>query len=493
MAQTSLTPESRAALARVLGPQSDRIATAKAQPFTLRVARDAYSRFMSWNEIALEVTAADHARGPVDGYDQLGPHRASRAMAIVHLAMYDAVNSISRKYRLYSAVPDADPDACLDAAISEAARNSLLAMFPRETARINDAYDRDAPWATAACNSVRLKVDKGKAAGAAAAKAILDLRINDGSKFDERDAGTEQQAKDQPDKYIFFPAGLGKWQPDPVSKIPVALGYDWGKVKPFVITAVDGYLPGPRDIGSPEYAAQFREVESLGAANSMTRKESETFSGIFWAYDGTPALCAPPRLYNQFALQVVEQNQLPASPIADVSDLARFLALLNVAMADAGIAAWKAKWDYSFWRPITAITYAGDDGNPGTTPRADFVPLGAPATNGRGPNFTPPFPAYPSGHAVFGGAVFEVLRAFFPENTSVKFVSDEFNGLNKDPITGISRDYRPKDYFNFSQAEWENARSRIWLGIHWQMDADDGVAMGNKIAQAVLKGALLPR
>jgi hypothetical protein len=264
-------------------------------------------------------------------------------------------------------------------------------------------------------------------------------------------------------------------------------------VRPFVVKDLVPFRPAaPPQLTDPKYTADYIEVKKLGSASSISRKAHETFIGIFWAYDGTPELSAPPRLYNQFALQIVEQNQLEMSPIADVSDLARYLAAANTAMADTGIATWEAKWRESFWRPITAITTALDDGNPQTIADEKFVPLGAPATNGKGPNFTPPFPAYPSGHAAFGGALFGVMRTYYPENTSVHFVSDEFNGLNKD-VTGQTRNYRAMDYLNFSQPEWENARSRIFLGIHWQEDANSGIILGRAIADFVVKNACLPR
>ncbi|MDH2313896.1 vanadium-dependent haloperoxidase [Methylobacterium brachiatum] len=495
-AQTVLTPESQSAFQRVLSPQSDRQSIARAQTFTVRAARDAYSRLLVWNEVAMEVTAADHARGPNEGYDQLGPHRASRAIAIVHLAMYDAINSITRKYVAYSDIADAtDPQnpACIDTAISAAARTSMLALFPREQNRINDAYNRDLSWAKAACEAAQTMSDVGTAIGEDATRRILTLRSNDNSAFNERDAGTQQQAADNPSKYVYVPSDPGKWQIDPVSMIPTALGYDWGKVRPFILKDISLFRPPPHPaLTDAKYTSDYNDVKSIGAASSLKRKPLETFVGIFWAYDGTPELCAPPRLYNQYALQVVEQNQQVMSPVKDVSDLARYLAAINTAMADTAIVTWEAKWREAFWRPVTAIRYQMDDGNPETQPDASFVPLGAPATNGRGPNFTPPFPAYPSGHAAFGGALFGIMRTFYNENTSVVFVSDEFNGLNKDPI-GQTRSYRSREFLNFSQPEWENARSRIYLGIHWQADADEGVTLGRKVAEYISANAFLPR
>lgn len=250
----------------------------------------------------------------------------------------------------------------------------------------------------------------------------------------------------------------------------------------------------PKPLTDPEYTNEYNEVVNLGSATSTIRSPAEELAGNFWAYDGTPRLCAPPRLYNQLALQVYEQNIRKRPDLvgySDVSGLARYLALLNTAMADAGIAAWEAKWHYKFWRPVTGIHYP-DDGNPKTATDAAWVPYGAPATNGK-KNFTPPFPAYPSGHATFGGAIFQVLREIWGENTSFNFVSDEFNGLNFAAGQANARPFVEKTYLRFSDPEWENGRSRIWLGIHWQMDAKAGIEQGNKIGKFVFENKFQPR
>ena len=174
-----------------------------------------------------------------------------------------------------------------------------------------------------------------------------------------------------------------------------------------------------------------------GLVTPTTRTAEQTQIGIYWAYDGTPSLCAPPRLYNQIAMQIAHKMGTDN----DVIELARLLALVNVAMADAGIAIWESKYFYQFWRPITGIRESDEetgpsglgDGNPATAGDPTFSPLGAPASNLTGPNFTPPFPAYPSGHAGFGGALFEMLRNFYrTDRIPFTFVSDEFNGVTRD-------------------------------------------------------------
>src|SRR5262249_15296015 len=157
---------------------------------------------------------------------------------------------------------------------------------------------------------------------------------------------------------------------------------------------------------SAEYAAAFAEVKSIGGDGIVTptaRTEDQTRAGIYWAYDGTPSLCAPPRLYNQIVAVIADQQH------ADIVETARLLALVNTAMADAGIAVWESKYFYQFWRPVSGIRESDPgtgptgigDGNDATVGDPIFTPLGAPASNLAGPNFTPPFPSYPSGHAGF--------------------------------------------------------------------------------------------
>lgn len=492
--QTPLSREGLGDFGRILSPQADRIAVMSRSEFFVRPVSAHNDRLGTWNEIALQVTAADHARGPDEGYDQLGPHRSSRAMAIVHIAMYDAINAITRKYESFTGIADGPGNASVDAAIAVAARDTLVALFPLQEETIRNAYRVDSVSIPGTDEAKR----EGETVGAAAAAAILAARADDKSSIREPDVGTEDQAAADPTKFVYVKPDVGVWQPDPVSNIRVALGYHWGEVKPFVITSAAQFRPlPPPPVSSPEYAALYAEVKRLGGderrGTDTERKGIETFWGIFWAYDGTPGLCAPPRLYNQVAMQFCEQNTRTLLPLSDISDRARYLALLNTAMADAGIAAWEAKWHYKYWRPVTAIRYSADDGNNSTAPDAAFFPLGAPATNARGPNFTPPFPAYPSGHATFGGVVFEIMRMFFGEMTSAEIVSDEFNDRNRGMGTEPVRALQPISFMRLSDPEWQNARSRIWLGIHWQVDADAGIKQGNEIARFVFQNAFQPR
>jgi hypothetical protein len=286
---------------------------------------------------------------------------------------------------------------------------------------------------------------------------------------------------------------------DPISQIPVALGAHWGDVELFSPLRVPSRfrVPPPPAMESAEYAAAFNEVKRLGGDGVHTlteRTQLQTDIGIYWAYDGTPSLCAPPRLYNQIAVVVAEKMR------SNAIELARLLALVNVAMADAATAIWESKYFYQVWRPVTGIREAdagtgpiGDgDGNAATEGDVLFSPLGAPASNLEGPNFTPPFPAYPSGHAGMGGAVFQTLRRFYrTDQIAFTFVSDELNGITKDN-TGVARPRIPRSFRNLSDPEEENGQSRIYLGIHWAFDKEDGIQQGRAVADHVFRRLFTP-
>src|SRR5262249_36560648 len=171
----------------------------------------------------------------------------------------------------------------------------------------------------------------------------------------------------------------------------------------------------------------------------------------------------------------------------DVVELTRLMALVNVAMADAAIAIWESKYHYSFWRPVTGIRHA--DESSGLFRDPAFTPLGAPASNLMGPNFTPPFPAYPSGHAGFGGGLFETLRRFYgTDHIEFTFMSDEFNGITRDN-NGSVRPRMRRTFRTLSQAAEENGQSRIYLGIHWSFDKTEGIAQGRRVADFVFDNA----
>jgi hypothetical protein len=402
-----------------------------------------------WNEITIDVLRADTTRP--------GPGWSSRAMAIMSLAVFDAVNTLDHSFRPYLSSPGGynAHNTSMDAAVASAAHRVLVNLYPDQKSSLDTeladslATVPDGPSET-----------RGVALGRKTADAILRDRRHDGS--------------DRVVDYEVNPAP-GHWQPDPINPNQTAWGPGWGKVKPFVLRKDDQFqAPAPPALTSAEYAASFNEVKSLGEKNSATRTPEQTEIGIFWGYDRA-GMGTPPALYCQAAVVVCKLQS------NDIVENARLFALTNAAMADAGFASWNTKFKYDLWRPITAIRRANEDGNPATQQDAAWEPLGAPGNGGTIPNFTPPFPAYVSGHATFGAAAFRVLADFY-DTDNMHFT------LNSDELPGVQRSYD-----HFSQAAAENGRSRIYLGIHWDFDDIQGEAMGRKIGDWTIAHALQPR
>jgi hypothetical protein len=440
-----------------------------------------------WNQIAIDASGIDHTP-PGSGEqrlfgEQLGPGRASRAMAIVHIAMFDAMNVRSRSYRSFTNIEPPRGEISVGSAVAQAAHDTLIALYPSQRTTFDAALDAD----LASIRNISKKRNS-VALGQRAAAAILASRATDGSAHPEPRVGVDYFVSNLP----------GHWRQDPISLIPVALGAHWGECIPFALRSASQFrLPPPPAMSGQKYAKAYEEVRRLGGDGVQTpteRTPEQTFIGTFWAYDGTPSLCAPPRLYNQITMRIADQTGLHGIK------LARLLALVNVAMADAGFAAWDSKYFHDLWRPITGIREADlgtgptrqGDGNPNTVGDPGFKPLGAPASNLIGPNFTPPFPSYPSGHATLGGALFQVLRRFYgTDNSQFTFVSDEFNGTTR-ANDGSVRPYIPRTFASLSEAEKENGRSRIYLGIHWAFDSTDGIALGRKVGDYVFDHVFRP-
>jgi hypothetical protein len=439
------------------------------------------ARILRWNEIAMDATALDHTP-PQPGdprvfREQFGPGREAKALAVVHIAIFDAVNAATgNRFRSYGGLPAARQPIGLNVAIAKAAHDTLMALWRAQKATFDALLAEDLAEFPDGDQKSR-----GIALGKQAAAAILARRTNDGSAHAEPVMGVD-----------YVPGtGPGEWRQDPISLIPIALGAKWGHVKPFVLRSPAQFrIPPPPAMTSARYTRAFNEVKRLGGDGTNTRTQrtaKQTIIGIYWGYDGTPNLSAPPRLYNQIAVLIANQRGTGKS---DVVNLARLLALVHTAMADAGIACWESKYFYKFWRPVGAIREADTDDNPNTLVDPDFSPLGAPASNiNPGVNFTPPFPAYASGHATFGAALFQTLRRFYgTDRIPFTFVSDEFNGVTTDN-QGHVRPRIPRRFPNLSVAEEENGQSRIYLGIHWEFDKTEGIRQGRRVADFVLSNA----
>jgi hypothetical protein len=432
---------------------------------------------LRWNDIALQAVVDDHS-GTFGPPEQGGPTRTSRALAIVQIAAFDALNGIEGGFTPYIPVGISAAGASREAAVAQAAHDTLVALYPNKRSVFDAELNQ-------VLNGVPANQGRafGIALGAAAASHILAARANDGSAQSNTPIypGTSN------------PPLPGEHQPDPLHPAQGLLTPGWGAVATFSgidVTAPGVRIPPPPALASAAYAAAFEDVRTLGGDGVITptqRTPEQTDIGLFWAYDGSVGIGVPPVLYNEI-LRVLAKRE-KNTPIEN----ARLFALANIAMADGGVGCWDGKYFYNFWRPVIGQRNAAVDGNPATNSTADWTPLGAPGSNQTpGGNFTPPFPAYSSGHATFGAALFRTLANFYGTDAlPFQLKSDELRGFTTDS-DGRHRRTIVRRFSRFSDAAVENARSRIFLGIHWQFDANAGVDQGNLIADTVFATLLTP-
>jgi hypothetical protein len=385
---------------------------------------------LEWNEVLLDAVRTDGTPPP----------RASRAMAIVHTAIYDAVNSIDRSHQPFAVQDLAAPSTSREAAAAAAAHRALEALFPLQD------FDDERSASLAAISDGAAK-DAGIALGESIADQILALRAADGSTA-----------------VLPYTPGTdpGDWQPTPPAFAPALMPH-WADVAPFAITSAQQFMPNNIPaLGSAEYAAAFAEVKELGSATSATRTQDQTDIALFWANGAGTA--TPPGHLNVMAQVASEAEGL------SLSQNARLFALLNVALADAAIMCWETKYATNFWRPITGIQAADTDGNDATEADPLWTPLVV----------TPPFPSYSSGHSSFSGAAAAVLTDFFGTDAV------EFTLPSEHPLVA------DRHYTSFSQAAQESADSRMYGGIHWRFDNEDGLTSGTALGQFVASTILQP-
>ena len=430
-----------------------------------------------WNAVALDAIKNDHT-APLEGENQRGPTMSSRAACLVHLAMHDAFFGVNGATTipgltaagLYLTSPPvfagANSDETRSAAVSGAAVSVLTTLYSKQRKFLEEK--------AAELAGENGTSDDAYAYGRRIAKDILATRKSDA------DLGKDEDYATSPGRF--------RHREDPYDAAQMCAGAAYGEANTFAVTAWQ-LMQGPPT--GAAYLADLNEVIKKGGvpgANATTRTADESMAAHFWAYDGPMKIGTPPRLYNQILRTLAntmnhtkEQN-------------ARLFALVNCAMGDSGIHAWHYKYCYDLWRPVVGIR----EHDPSTGPSAVgevkidspadpyWSPLGSPRTNqAPATRFTPAFPSYPSGHATFGAAAFEIMRLFYRDQKTLSFtdfqedtigfdfVSDEQDGKSMDSDGSVRT--RHKRHFNsLAAAMLENSVSRIFLGVHWRFDGTSG-------------------
>jgi PAP2 superfamily len=367
---------------------------------------------------------------------------AFRQAAIVHASIFDAYNGIDRRFEPIHVTELAPKDASARAAVVQAAYASMVHLFAPAQQALLDAQLTE--------SLTELANDKhedpaGIALGLAWGQHVADLiwtwRSGDGY--------------DPSPSTFSGNTGVGQWRPTPPAFANALFPYLPTSLTWIIPSPSSFRPPGPPELTSAQYTADFNEVKAIGQDTSTVRTADQTQAAQFWF--GTALT-----FWNRAAAANSVKRHL------SLGKNARLFALLNVAMADGAISCWDAKYFYNFWRPITAIRLADTDGNPDTAPDATWSPLRA----------NPPYQEYTSGHATVSGAGQEVLTEFFGKHV---------------PVSGWSETFGPgtnRSWPSFSAAADEANLSRIWVGIHFRTAVVDGRAAGNAIAAYVMKNGL---
>ena len=362
------------------------------------------------------------------------PSMAQRTMAMVHAAMFDAVNSIERRYRPYLVQPPAERTTSEEAAAATAAAAVLATIDPKTASEMKVAlasYLDSIPDGTAKLDGIKL--------GEAVAARILAARENDGC--------------NEPDDY------RPRTTPGVYVPTPITAASMWPKLKPFAMASGSQFRPGPPiSLESKEWAADFNEIKDYGGKSSAKRTDQQTETARFWLMVG-------PQAYHPFIRQLVTAKQM------SISDSARFMALVTIGLNDAYIAVFDAKYHYNFWRPITAIRNGDIDGNPDTDREATWQPI----------DNTPMHPEYPCAHCILSGALAGVVKEVFGTEDIPEIA------VTSPTAPGVT--HRWTNMTTFSQ---EVANGRIWAGFHYRFSTRVGTQMGLQIGEHVAKNVMRP-
>lgn len=411
---------------------------------------------LDWNAAALNVvrewttTDDDPYQGRIV---PSAPPQVARHLAMIHTAMFDAVNAIEGGYQPYLDGLVVQPGASPVAASASAAHRVASQLYPEA--------DEMAHWNASLAESLNCLPDGdakefGIAFGISVGNAMLTARAADGSSAElAYTTGSEP----------------GDWRRTLPGYIPPLLP-QWRYVQPFAIESAEQYRPEPPpELSSEAYAESVDEVMQLGRLDSDVRTDDQTEIAVFWADGG--GTFTPPGHWNQIAADVASTQG------TTLAENARLFALLNIALADAGIAAWDAKYHYDLWRPIDAIRQAGTDDNPTTVPDSNWLSLLQ----------NPPFPTYTSGHSSFSGAADAVLTDFFGSNVHFTSQLDGHNAPAQRPLA--EELIVTRSFTSFTEAAEEAGVSRIYGGIHFDFDNTAGLtsgrAIGNRVVQILLR------
>ena len=388
-----------------------------------------------WNQEAARLTLLPASA--------LAPVQQTRVMAIVQIAVHDAVNGITGEYATYLSPGPAPTAASPEAAAIAAAHHALRELFASQPAQVAQL---DILFANSLAAHELSEADPGVQYGRLAAAAILAARANDHS------ALAESQFP-----YTAPGAGLpGVWVPVSSAPNAQALLPGWGNVTPFVLRSGSQFRPdAPPALDSEQYAKDYNEIKIIGAANSPTRIAEQTAIGQFW-------LASPTAIWNPVLTQVIATRDF------NLSAKARAFALFYLAATDAGIACWDAKYVYNFWRPQAAIRNGHLDGNDSTAVDGTWLPL----------HTTPRHPEYPSGHSSNSSAMATILEQLFGDNPGAPIVVT---------LSGITRQWD-----TFSEGVDEVIDARVYSGIHFRTADEVGARMGRQVAQFASTHALRP-